>query len=104
MKRREFFQTVPALAGAAGLTGATLPLRAQIVGAESTQVAEIHELQAAYHLAKTTQDIELMMSLWDPQAVLTIESVSPPATYVGADQIWSFFLSSGSWKFQRFSL
>ena len=105
MQRREFFKTVPALAGVAGLTGSTLaPLGAQVIGPESTQVAEIYELQAAFHRAKTTQDIELMMSLWDPEAVLTLESVNPPATYVGLDQIQSFFLSSGSWQNQRFSL
>lgn len=105
MQRREFFKTVPALAGVAGLAGSTLvPLGAQVIGPESTQVAEIYELQAAFHRAKTTQDIDLMMSLWDPQASLTVETVSPPATYVGLDQIRAFFLSSGSWKFQRFSL
>ena len=105
MQRREFFKTVPALAGVAGLTGSTLaPLGAQVIGPESTQVAEIYELQAAFHRAKTTQDIELMMSLWDPEAVLTVETVNPPRTYVGLDQIQSFFLSSGSWQNQRFSL
>ena len=105
MQRREFFKTVPALAGVAGLTGSTLaPLGAQVIGPESTQVAEIYELQAAYHQAKTTQDIALMMSLWDPEAVFTVETVNPPATYVGLAQIQSFFLSSGSWQNQRFSL
>jgi|SRR5579884_353105 len=102
MQRREFFKTVPALAGVAGLTG--VPLGAQVIGPESTQVAEIYELQAAFHRAKTTQDIELMMSLWDPEAVLTVETVNPPAAYVGSDQIRSFFLTSGSWQNQRFSL
>lgn len=105
MQRREFFRTAPAMAGVLGFTGSALTsLGAQVIGPESTQVAEIYELQAAFHRAKTTQDIELMMSLWDPDAVLTIESVSPPATYVGLDQIRSFFLNSGSWQFQRFSL
>lgn len=105
MQRREFFRTVPALVGVAGLTGSTLvPLGAQVIGPESTQVAEIYELQAAFHRAKTTQDIELMMSLWDPEAVLTVESVSPPATYAGLDQLRSFFLNSGSWQHHRFSL
>ena len=105
MQRREFFRTVPALAGVAGVTASTLaPLGAQVIGPESTQVAEIYELQAAFHRAKTTQDIELMMSLWDPEAVLMVESVSPPVTYVGLDQIRSFFLNSGSWQNQRFSL
>jgi hypothetical protein len=105
MQRREFFRTLPALAGVAGLTGSTLvPLGAQVIEPESTQVAEIYELQAAFHRAKTTQDIELMLSLWDPEAALTVETVNPPATYVGLDQIRSFFLNSGSWQNQRFSL
>lgn len=105
MQRREFFRTASALAGVAGLTGSALaPLGAQVIGPESTQVGEIYELQAAFHRAKTKQDIELMMSLWDPEAVLTVETVNPPATYVGLDQIRSFFLNSGSWQNQRFSL
>jgi len=35
---------------------------------ESVQVAEIYELQAAFHRAKTTQDLDLMMSLWADDA------------------------------------
>ncbi len=35
-------------------------------GPESQQVGEIYQLQAAFHRAKTTQDLDLTMSLWDP--------------------------------------
>lgn len=105
MERREFFRTLPALAGVAALSGsAPVRLGAQVIGPESSQVAEIYELQAAFHRAKTTQDIDLMLSLWDPDATLTVETLNPSVRYVGLDQIRSFFLNSGSWKNQRFSL
>jgi hypothetical protein len=35
---------------------------------EGVQVAEIYQLQAAFHRAKTTQDLDLMMSLWADDA------------------------------------
>jgi hypothetical protein len=35
-------------------------------GPGSGAVGQIYRLQAAFHRAKTTQDIDLMMSLWDP--------------------------------------
>jgi hypothetical protein len=35
-------------------------------GPGSGAVGQIYPLQAAFHRAKTTQDIDLMMSLWDP--------------------------------------
>ncbi len=41
-------------------------------GPDSTQVAQIYQLQAAFHLAKRTQSIDLMMSLWDVNGSLTI--------------------------------
>src|SRR5579859_2769855 len=33
-------------------------------------VGEIYQLQAAFHRAKTTQDLDLMLSLWAPDAVV----------------------------------
>jgi hypothetical protein len=59
--------------GIGGLAAATLPsLEAEERGEDSAQKGKIYELQAAFHLAKSTQDIELMMSLWDVNASLTI--------------------------------
>jgi SnoaL-like domain len=87
-----------------GLAGsARLPLKAQIMGAESTQVGEIYELQAAFHRAKTTQDIDLMMSLWDVNGTLTVQG-NPNSPFVGSEQIKSFWQTSGSFTHRRFSL
>ena len=79
------------------------PVKAQVSGPESTQVGEIYELQAAFHRAKTTQDIDLMMSLWDPNATLNFQG-DPKSPYIGTEQIRAFFLGSGSFTHVRFSL
>jgi ketosteroid isomerase-like protein len=68
----------------------------------SEQIGEIYELQAAFHRAKTTQDLDLMMSLWAGDATFTNRSNG--MTYSGADDIRSFWASSGSFVHQRFSL
>jgi ketosteroid isomerase-like protein len=77
------------------------PLAGGITGAES-QVGEIYQLQAAFHRAKTTQDLDLMMSLWAEDATFT--NWSTGMTYSGADQIRSFWVGSGSFTNHRFSL
>jgi hypothetical protein len=64
---------------------------------------EIYELQAAFHRAKTTQDIGLMMSLWAPDASLTIPG-NPNSPFVGLEQIGAFLLTTGSFVHSRFSL
>ena len=87
----------------AGLSQLVRPVKAQVSGPESTQVSEIYELQAAYHRAKTTQDIDLMMSLWDPDATLNIQG-DPNSPYLGTERIRAFFLGSGSFTHVRFSL
>src|SRR5207244_13046857 len=74
-------RALPGLARADGRAG----------GPESVQVAEIYELQAAFHRAKTTQDLDLMMSLWAGDATFTNRSTG--TTYNGPDQI------SGKWLF-----
>jgi len=71
-------------------------------GPESTQVGEIYQLQAAFHRAKTTQDLDLMMSLWAEDA--TFVNRSTGITYSGRDDIRSFWESSGSFTHHRFSL
>jgi ketosteroid isomerase-like protein len=68
----------------------------------SEQIGEIYELQAAFHRAKTTQNLELMMSLWAEDA--TFVNRSNGRTYVGADEIRSFWQGSGSFTHYRFSL
>src|SRR5262245_59602151 len=69
---------------------------------ESQQIGEIYQLQASFHRAKTTQDLDLMMSLWADDA--TFVNKSNGITYVGADAIRGFWLSSGSFTHHRFSL
>lgn len=96
------------VAGAAlGVAGLVLPTAgsasAQVTGPESTQVAEIYELQAAFHRAKTAQDIALMMSLWDPAGVLDYQG-DPNSPYVGFARLRAFWLGSGSFTHRRFSL
>ena len=99
--------TLALLGGISGIGAvvgsAVLPVRAQVSGPESTQVGEIYELQAAFHRAKTTQDINLMMSLWDPDGTLNFQG-DPNSPYVGFEQIKSFFQNSGSFTHRRFSL
>jgi hypothetical protein len=91
------------LAGAALGAGAlALPGLARAGSPNSEQIGEIYELQAAFHRAKTTQDIDLMMSLWAADATFT--NTMTANTYVGADQIRSFWLGSGSFTHHRFSL
>jgi ketosteroid isomerase-like protein len=68
----------------------------------SEQIGEIYELQAAFHRAKTTQDLDLMMSLWADDATFVNQSTS--STYTGFDAIRSFWQTSGSFTHHRFSL
>jgi hypothetical protein len=82
---------------------ARLPLAPQAGSPESTQVGEIYELQAAFHRAKTTQDIELMMSLWDPNGVLIVQG-NANSPFIGAQQLRPFWQTSGSFTHRRFSL
>ncbi len=92
---------------AVGMAGLTLlplsPVHAQTSGPESTQVAEIYQLQAAFHRAKTTQDIDLMMSLWADDGTLNVQG-DPHSPYVGFQSLTSFWQSSGSFTHLRFSL
>jgi hypothetical protein len=105
MKRRDFCKTAAGVTvGVGALAGPVLaPVNAQVIGHAGRQVAEIYELQAAFHRAKTTQDIDLMMSLWDINGILNIQG-DPNSPYVGFDQLKAFWLRSGSFTHLRFSL
>ena len=106
MERRSFFKGMARTAiGVGGFLGSSAlsPVRAQVSGPESAQIGEIYQLQAAYHQAKTVQDISLMMSLWDPNAVLIIQG-DPGSPYIGFERVQSFYLNSGSFTNHRFSL
>lgn len=105
MERRNFCKSMTGIAvGAGSLVGYALsPLAAQVIGPDSTQVAQIYQLQAAFHRAKTIQDIDLMMSLWADDASLTIPG-NPHSPFVGLDQIRAFLLTTGSFVHLRLSL
>jgi ketosteroid isomerase-like protein len=91
------------LAGTAvGAAALALPGIAFADGPESVQVAEIYQLQAAFHRAKTTQNLDLMMSLWAEDATFTNRGTG--TTYSGANEIRSFWQRSGSFTHHRFSL
>ncbi len=74
----------------------------QVSGPESTQVGLIYELQAAFHRAKTTQNIDLMMALWADGSVLNVQG-NPNSPFSG-DSLRAFWLASGSFTHHRFSL
>ena len=91
--------------GAAALAAPKLALARGLAGGISgpdSQVGGIYQLQAAFHRAKTTQDLNLMMSLWADDATFTNKSTG--TTYVGFHQIKSFWQGSGSFTHHRFSL
>jgi hypothetical protein len=72
-------------------------------GRELAAVGQIYRLQAAFHRAKSTRDIGLMMSLWDPRAALTVLD-DPKSPYAGFDRLKAFWQGSGSFTHRRFSL
>lgn len=105
MKRRKFCTQFTA--AAAGLGALSIAKTLSAVEPEdsraSADVAEIYRLQAAFHKAKSFQDLPLMMSLWDVQARLEIVG-DPKSPYVGAERLQEFWANSGSFKNRRFSL
>lgn len=105
MERRSFCKQLPGVAlGIGALAGYAVPLlEGQVRGPDSTQVAEIYQLQAAFHRAKSLQDIDLMMTLWDPDGSLTVPG-NPSSPFVGLDSIRALLLSTGSFTHHRFSL
>ena len=65
----------------------------------SEQIGEIYQLQAAFHRAKSHQDIDLMVSLWADDCTF----VNAGVLHSGKDAVRAFFLGSGSWLHQRIS-
>ncbi|TMK34312.1 MAG: hypothetical protein E6G58_11895 [Actinobacteria bacterium] len=101
MGRRKLLR-IGAAGAAFGAASLALPRPAYAEGPESVQVGEIYQLQADFHRAKTTQYLDLMMSLWADDATFTNNSTG--TTYVGSDQLRSFWQGSGSFTHHRFSL
>ena len=104
MKRRDFWKIMMAAVGAGGVEASNvLPAIADENGRATADVAKIYQLQAAFHRAKTAQDIGLMMSLFDPNATLRVHG-DTKSPYVGTDRLRAYWLNSGSFKNRRFSL
>ena len=106
MERRTFFRSMAAIAAGVGaLAGpGTPPIVAEDEDdRQLADVARIYRLQAAFHRAKSTQDINLLMSLWDVNCSLTIPG-NPNSPFVGLDQVRAFLLTTGSFTRLRFSL
>ena len=105
VSRRKFLHA--GVAGTAIGLAAVLVAPASLVGAQvegpSSAVAEIYQLQSAFHRAKSTQDLELMMSLWPEGSRLNSQG-DANSPYVGSETLRGFWLNSGSWKSPRLSL
>jgi len=89
---------VGAAVGAAGLAAPGIAQAAD--DRDSEETADIYQLQAAFHRAKSHQDIDLMVSLWANDSTFQIATT----TYIGRDAVRAFFLASGSWQYRRISL
>jgi hypothetical protein len=103
LTRGDLLRTGAAAGATLGVTTLVGPGLAKAEGRESAQLGEIYQLQAAFHRAKTTQDIELMMSLWADEGTL-VNQGDPNSPYVGVDRLRAFWLGSGSFTRRRFSL
>jgi hypothetical protein len=106
MTRRDLIRK-GAVAAAVGTAAVTIPwastAAAKDGGAEGrgrAALGAIYQLQAAFHRAKSHQDIDLMASLWAEDATLQLGGT----TYAGRDAVRAFFLASGSWLHHRISL
>jgi ketosteroid isomerase-like protein len=98
--RRDLLMRAGAVAAVGG-TGLFLPrIAAASVSHGSEQIGEIYELQAAFHRAKSHQDIDLMVSLWADDATVTFNGNQ----YSGKEGVRGLFLTSGSWLHHRISL
>jgi ketosteroid isomerase-like protein len=86
------------------LTGLALAVFASVVGAcggsstgsdaerrlqQKADYWEIDQIEKDFHEATTTKDIDLMMSLWSPNATLT---VGPANTAAGKEEIRQFWI------------
>jgi ketosteroid isomerase-like protein len=80
--------TVP-IAGCGGSSGDSAAQQAQ---QEQADKYAIDQIEVNFHRASSTKDIDLMMSLWAPDATLTIG----PETLTGTDQIRDFFVNKAA--------
>ncbi|PWU20728.1 MAG: hypothetical protein C5B48_12150 [Candidatus Rokuibacteriota bacterium] len=105
MTRRDLLRK--GVAGAAlGTTALALPRFAFAqspapgVHGPKSHVGAIYELQAAFHRAKSTQDLDLMMSLWASDATLNVQG-DPSTPYAGSTKLRAFWEGAGSFTHRR---
>jgi hypothetical protein len=103
LTRRDLLRSGAGAGAAFSVAALGLPGLAKADEEGGAGVGEVYRLQAAFHRAKTTQDIDLMMSLWAEDATLTNQG-DPNSPYVGAGRLRAFWLNSGSFTHRRFSL
>jgi uncharacterized protein (TIGR02246 family) len=74
---------------------------AMIAGATTEENAEdfmnLHKVEIAFHEAGTTKNLDMMLSLFADDAVLTVGG----KTYTGKDQIKRFFEAAGTFQPQN---
>jgi ketosteroid isomerase-like protein len=97
--RRDLLRKGAAGAAVGAAVLATPRLASADVSHGSEHIGEIYQLQAAFHSAKSHQDIDLMVSLWADDCTIT----NAGTTISGKDAVRSFFLGSGSFKHHRIS-
>lgn len=108
ISRRELLQK-GALGAALGAGALALPRLALAQSPEpgvhgaASHVGAIYQLQAAFHRAKSTQDLDLMMSLWAEDATLIVQG-DANSPYSGSDKLRAFWQGSGSFTHRRLSL
>ncbi len=103
LSRRELIGAGATITGA-GIASLAIPGTALADHSDGgVAVGRIYRLQAAFHRAKTTQDIDLMMSLWDQNATLNAQG-APGSPFIGFEQLKAFWQQSGSFTHRRFSL
>ena len=101
LSRRDLLWKGGAAGAAVGAMVLAVPGLAYADGShESEPIGGIFQLQAAFHRAKSHQDIDLMVSLWTDDCTFTFAGT----TFSGKDAVRSFFLTTGSWAHHRMSL
>ena len=107
MNRRVLLQR-GAIGAALGFAGLAVPGVARAgaahgISGSKAAIEGVRELQASFHRAKTTQDLDLMTSLWAPDATL-VNLGDANSPYTGQAAIRAFFQNSGSFTHRRLSL
>ncbi len=79
------------IAALAGCGGSGKPSAAELLMEKQATLYQIDQIEAKFHLATSTQNIKLMMSLWAPGAVFNIDD----QTLTGKGQIRHWFAHQG---------